>query len=571
MLLCFAAERLAQPKPPKKNVKKTRPRTCFCYLLGLPASFAFVFALLFAALGFAEAGAKSEPSVTTKPGQNAAAALPAEPERRPYPAPPDHRDTQQRALLRAKLRAPNSQRAERVIVFLGDGMGVSTVTAARILAGQNQGSAGEEHWLAWEGFPFSAFVKAFNTNQQVADSAGAASALFGGQRTKAGVLGLGPQAIRGDCASARDAFLPNLFEIAAAAGLATGLVTDTRITHATPAATFAHSPERSWESDATIPEQAAKEGCEDIASQLLGSELDVILGGGSRAFFPQGKGGEKPVRAGERLDGRDLVQSWLALGEGRHFVSRGEELASLRVSETKALLGLFADSHLEYRYQRSKTDQPTLAQMTTKAIEVLDAQAERWLLLVEGGRIDHGHHEGRAAVALDETIGFSEAVAAALSMVDTKDTLVVVTADHSHTLTIGGYPTRGNPILGTVVGNDARGFPLAHPTLASDGLPFTTLSYANGPGSRTDQRADLSAVDTTSFDFQQPALYKRVIKIAPDLEIIAETHAGEDVPLWAQGPGAYLFGGTIDQPFVFHALREAMKLGSPVVKPRAKR
>ena len=102
--------------------------------------------------------------------------------------------------------------------------------------------------------------------------------------------------------------------------------------------------------------------------------------------------------------------------------------------------------------------------------------------MVEGAKIDMAHHEGNAFRALDETIAFSDAVQAAMDATSADDTLILVTADHSHTLNFVGYPTRGNPILGKVRGrNSFDGEPGA---LAKDlsGLPYTTLGYANGPG-----------------------------------------------------------------------------------------
>ncbi|KAH7964119.1 hypothetical protein HPB51_027644 [Rhipicephalus microplus] len=152
-----------------------------------------------------------------------------------------------------------------------------------------------------------------------------------------------------------------------------------------------------------------------------------------------------------------------------------------------------------------------------------------------GGRIDHGHHENRAALALRETSEFSDAVAAALELVDVRETLVLVTADHSHSFTMNGYPARGNPILGFAGISE------------KDGLPYTTLSYANGP-STTKRKAD---VNTEAVDYQQ-------VSAVP---LRLETHAGEDVALYAIGPMAHMVHGVLEQHIVAHLVDYAACLG----------
>jgi len=124
---------------------------------------------------------------------------------------------------------------------------------------------------------------------------------------------------------------------------------------------------------------------------------------------------------------------------------------------------------MKYRLVADEKMQPTLAEMTKKAIEVLQKQQNGFFLFVEGGLIDAAHHKVLARIALDETAELSKAVQQAVDMTSEDDTLIVVTADHSHTMTMSGYPVRGNDILG-MTGQ-----------MGSDKLPFPTLSYANGP------------------------------------------------------------------------------------------
>ena len=130
------------------------------------------------------------------------------------------------------------------------------------------------------------------------------------------------------------------------------------------------------------------------------------------------------------------------------------------------------------------------------------------MLMVEGGRIDHAHHGTNAARALEDTDAFDLAVQAALDMTDAEDTLIIVTADHSHTMTLAGYPPRGNPILGKVQ------YPTGAFAMAADGKPYTTLGYMNGPGAavrgkcrpvRAVRAADLTDTDTSANDYRQQA------------------------------------------------------------------
>ncbi|GAB4517467.1 MAG: alkaline phosphatase [Amphiplicatus sp.] len=449
-------------------------------------------------------------------------------------------------------------RAKNVILFVGDGMGVSTVTAIRILEGQMRGETGEENVLSWETFPHVALSKTYNTNQQVPDSAGTATAMLSGVKTKAGFVGVGPAPSRGDCAGALRAFLPTLMERAEEAGLATGVVTTTRLTHATPAAAFAHVPERDWEADADMPADALAAGCMDIARQLVefpyGDGIDVALGGGRENFLPDSAADpEYPDRTGKRRDGRDLVAAWRER-PGARYVWNKAQFDAVDTAEAGPLLGLFDPSHMKYELDRpmDPAGEPSLAEMTAKALSLLQNKPEGFALLVEAGRIDHGHHAGRAALALHDGVAMAEAVKVADAMTDDADTLIIVTADHSHVFTIAGYPTRGNPILGKVVANDARGEPESEPARLQDGLPYTTLGYHNGPGAvRSLPRPDISDVDTQHEDYRQQAL----------LPIYSETHAGEDVPVYAKGPGAERVRGVMEQNEIYDALAGALGLG----------
>ncbi|KPF63916.1 alkaline phosphatase [Porphyrobacter sp. AAP60] len=439
----------------------------------------------------------------------------------------------------AQLAAP--AKAKNVILFIGDGMGISTITAARIYEAQKRGETGEENSLSFEKFPNVALVKTYNTNAQVPDSAGTATAMHSGLKTRIGVLGIGPDAEKGVCTDALAHPLPLLGEEVKQRGLALGIVTTTRLTHATPASVVTRSADRDWEADSNIPADQQGQGCKDIALQFAETQFDVALGGGTSVFY-----GKDKERAGRRSEAAaDLPGAWAAKSGGT-VVKTAAELAAAPMD--KPVLGLFNPSHLTYMADRKPdSPEPTLTDMTATAITRLSADPDGFYLMVEGGRIDHAHHGGQAGYALEEAVEFARAVQYAVDNTDPAETLIMVTADHSHVFTIAGYPQRGNDILGLVVppaGRGEDGGDGTSPVLALDGKPYTTLGYANGPGAVRGERQ----VPETGIAARQQSL----------VPTGGETHAGEDVALFATGPGAQRARGVIEQNVIYNIIRKAL-------------
>src|SRR5262245_14082591 len=164
----------------------------------------------------------------------------------------------QRAASSVEARARTAaapKRARNVILFVGDGMGISTITAARILEGQQRGESGEQNHLSFEDFPSSALVRTYSANQQTSDSAPTATAMVTGSHANDGALSVSPELADGEADATVVArySLQTLLELAESRGLATGVVTTTRVTHATPAANYAHTPNRDWETAGQLP------------------------------------------------------------------------------------------------------------------------------------------------------------------------------------------------------------------------------------------------------------------------------------------------------------------------------
>ncbi|XP_056116501.1 intestinal-type alkaline phosphatase [Rhinichthys klamathensis goyatoka] len=434
---------------------------------------------------------------------------------------------------------PNTRRAKNLILFLGDGMGISTVTAARIMKGQMDGKTGEESVLAMDTFPHLALSKTYNVDQQMPDSAATATAYLCGVKANYGTLGLSAAARRKDCSSAKGNEVKSILHRAKMAGKSVGIISTARVQHASPAASYSHTPERGWYSDEELTTEAVQGGCKDIAYQLVhNTDIDVILGGGRQYMFPKETlDPEYPTVTGSRSDKTDLVQEWLKNRKNSKYVWNKNEFDAVNEDSTDYLMGLFEPKDTRYELERDPSMDPSLTEMVEKAIKILRKNSKGFYLFVEGGRIDHGHHAGRAKYALTEAVEFDRAIARAAELTSELDTLSVVTADHSHVFSFGGYSYRGNPVLGTSYSK------------AEDGNSFTNALYGNGPGYQiaNNTRPDMNSTVSSSDAYLQQAA----------VPLDSETHGSEDVAIFAKGPMAHLFHGVQEQSYIPHAMAYA--------------
>ncbi|OQV22516.1 Alkaline phosphatase [Hypsibius exemplaris] len=449
--------------------------------------------------------------------------------------------------LRETLRTVrNVNKAKNVVVFVGDGMGVTTVTAARILQGQLKGASGEEGYLYFEKFPHTGLLKAYSNNMQVSESSASGTALFSGQKVNSDTVGLSSKATPKQCRGSQEFSIDGLLQWAQANGKSTGAVTTTRVTHSTPAGLYAHCANEDWEADTDIPSSEQDGHCKDVATQLVetspGNRLDVLMGGGWTKFLPNVPNAvDGPtMKSGCRADGRNLIEEWLAekrrRGGNHSFVDSRESLLQVD-PKTDSLLGLFSAGAMNPKLGRAESStEPELKEMAVKAVEILAKNPNGYFLMVEGGLIDDSHHRGLAARALHETIAFAETVQAVDAITNSNDTLLIVVADHSHALIFTGYQKRGTSILGF----GSRKL--------TDQKPFTSLLYLSGKGSSGDvPRRNISADNTTAPDYQQQAF----------LPTPWAMHLGEDVPIFAKGPWSHLFVGVHEQHYVAHAINYA--------------
>ncbi|KZC05781.1 Alkaline phosphatase, tissue-nonspecific isozyme [Dufourea novaeangliae] len=403
-------------------------------------------------------------------------------------------------------------------------MSPDTITASRIYR------AGETSYLAWEKFPHIGILKTYNVNKQVPDSASTATAMFGGVKTNYEVVGVNGNVPLGNCTASlsTDNHVDSIISWAQAVGKDTGFVTTTRVTHATPAPLYAHSADRRWECESKMPETAGS--CKDIARQL------VIMGGGRQMMKSNATATEfDPIDtwAGRRQDGRDLIKEWTKDKASRKLsyrvVQNNEQLSKINTDKVDYLLGIFANGHISMDWNREKgpKGQPSLEDMTVTALKVLQKSKRGYLLVVEGGLIDFAHHRGYAAQALLETVRFSDAINATLKMVNTDDTLVIVTSDHTHSMNFNGYSDRGSNILGTL----SRG--------------PNNAAYVVKDNSSV--RSDPSEQNTTEFTYSQQAA------------IVSDEayHGGGDVAVYAIGPMSHLFHSVHEQSYVAQVIAYA--------------
>ncbi|WP_035609545.1 alkaline phosphatase [Edwardsiella ictaluri] len=423
----------------------------------------------------------------------------------------------QTAALQASL---STRPAKHVILLIGDGMGDAEITAARNYAAGAGGMLRGIDALPLTGqYTHYALDRKTHKPDYVTDSAASATAWSSGVKTYNGALGI----------DVTGKPYPTLLEMARAAGKATGNVSTAELQDATPAAMFAHvSGRKCYGPQQTLekcPENALENGgAGSISEQMLKARADVTLGGGAKTFT-------QIVGAGE-YKGKTLLQQ--AQAQGYHIVNDLVGMDAVTVADQKRpLLGLFAEGNMAVRWlgpkaslhgnleqapvtcqpnpQRSDS-QPTLAQMTGKAISLLSKNPNGFFLQVEGASIDKQDHAANPCGQFGETVDLDEAVQKALEFARRDgNTLVVVTADHAHS--------------SQIIPNDAKAPGLTQTLITQDGVPMT-ISYG------TAEEAD------------------------------SQEHTGSQIRIAAYGPHAGNVVGLTDQTDLFFTLRDAMGLNA---------
>jgi alkaline phosphatase len=291
----------------------------------------------------------------------------------------------------------NSPQVKGIILLIGDGMGLNQVRSAEIYAKHVMNNS-----LAINSILTRGTTTTYSANSEITDSSSAATALYTGHKINNGVLNMLPDG----------RVLFTIGDAAKKAGLSVGVVSTTRLTHATPAAIYSRARHRN---------------CEDyIAEQLPEFSPEVALGGGRQYFVPQNVNGSK------RKDSTNLIETMMS--KGYEYVTNKKELSAIS-PKTDKLFGLFSGSHMDYSLDRENdpklANQPSLAEMTKAALSILEKNPKGFFLMVEGGRIDHACHAHDIKSSIYEVLDFDSAVNVALEFQATRPSiLVIVTADH---------------------------------------------------------------------------------------------------------------------------------------------
>jgi alkaline phosphatase len=387
---------------------------------------------------------------------------------------------------------------KNLIYIIVDGMGPSIVTGTRVYA---YGANGK---LTLEQFPVTGIAKTYSSDYYVTDSAASATALASGVKTYNNAIGYSDSQID---PTKKPQKLQTIMDLAAEKGMATGVVTTARVTHATPAAFYAHALHRDQE--------------DSIAAQLKDSPLTILLGGGAQHF-------QAPKL--EELKNR-----------GWAVVSNNKELS--QVDLNKNVLGIFHASHMTYQTDRQKNkvekSEPTLLDMTKIAIKKLSQNKNGYFLMIESGRVDHAAHENLAIKAFEEMLELERVVKFLFKTLG-NETLIVLTADHdTGALGLNGYGALKKVKKEVLFGNRGEE---DGPTVS----PQSYLSWATGPGYASPE----SSPKKFDPDYKHKATYNS----------FHAAHSGVDVYVLARGLGSENFMGFMNNHEIPHKILSSFQL-----------
>ncbi len=462
-----------------------------------------------------------------------------------------------------------ARKARNVILLIGDGMSPAHRVAARLLSkGIDQGKSRGK--LAMDDMPQMALVATAGSDSIITDSANSASAYATGHKSAVNALGVYPDRTASPFDDPKVETIASL--VRRRGDMSVGVITNTEIQDATPAAMIAHTRRRG--------------SYDEITEQLYGFKPDVLMGGGLANFVPKGATG------GKRRDDNDFVAKFR--GDGYAYVSNATELAALP-GDTKRLLGLFntgnMDGVLDRKFLKRGSvprfpDQPDLTDMTAAALKVLSQNPNGFFLMVESGMIDKYTHLLDMERAVYDTILFDNVVRMVRDWAKARgdDTLILVVADHNHPISLVGTidddmtTTPNVPMRERVRIYEKAGFP-NYPAADAQGYPSRVdvsrrlaMFSASLPDHyetfrpRLDNPNDPTVPGKEAGTFDANEQYKNVPGAVFRLGNLprlanASVHSGEDVILTASGPGSEKVRGQLDNTEVFRVMVEALGLG----------
>jgi alkaline phosphatase len=425
--------------------------------------------------------------------------------------------------------------AKNIILLIGDGMGPSQFGAAWLYSNRILGKELRMVEVMKDGR--TAYMVNDTADSTVTESAAAATQIACGVKVPARAAGMGTDG-KTPCTT--------ILELAKTGGKATGLVTTSGITDATPASFAAHVPHRSDEVS--------------VAAQELGLGVDVLMGGRKLFFLPEASGGS-------RKDGRNLLDE--AKGAGYTVVGTADELKQAPVGK---ILGLFNMGNMSFEIDRAKTLEPSLAEMTQKTLQVLSKSPKGFFAMIEGGRIDHAAHRNDAAATIRDMLAFDAAVGVALDFArKTPGTLLIVTADHE----TGGMALIGHSKESKeYVGIDLK---------AIQKIQISLERLVEGVGKNptpekikeavkqhlavelTDDEVKIVAGDTLRkmdpANYTYPTLHSLAFVLRPYLRVGwgSQTHTASPLFAFGTGPGSERVTGLLHNTELFTIMRAALE------------
>lgn len=468
---------------------------------------------------------------------------------------------------------PAVKKAKNIILLIGDGMGTPEIAAADAYLGATDND--DSTWLgkqSWESFPHQGLTTTYAADRFITDSAAAGTAIACGQKTYCGAISI---------ATDHATKLKSIAEYSRDAGKAVGIVTTTRVTHATPAVFISHNVDRDAENE--------------IAEDEAAFGVDFLAGGGYRNFV--GKDNAEGLKS-KRKDDRDLVKEMQAAGY-KTFISEKamNDFTAYTPKKDDKVLALLGASHLEYEIDRQKQrDQPTLAALTDKALQTLTNNSKTdkngYFLMVEGGRIDHAGHANDAKTNIVDTLAFNDAVKVALSYYrkDPENTLIIVTADHeTGGLTLGfagteyesaysqlvpqdvsyeGYQEGGFAAYKKAHKNDYKlsdleGYMADHFGLSNlTGLEKSQLEIALKRSMDGEEVRSPLTEDYLLYGGYEPFIMQitHILNNRAGLAWTSYSHTAAPVATFAIGPGSEQINGTFDNTDIFNYMYNAYKL-----------
>lgn len=425
------------------------------------------------------------------------------------------------------VAAADGAESENLIILIGDGMGPAQVTLSRIYGQKylNQEQLNLDEILVGTNTTYAGYSG--DQSGIVTDSAASATAFGAGVKTYNGAIAVTNEEVAMPVAS--------VLEAAEDMGKSTGLISTARITHATPAAYASHVRDRNNENA--------------VASQYLTAGVDVLLGGGERSFVSDADSSE--FGAAKRDDGLNITDMFVDKGYSVAYDKAGLEAAS-----GDKLIGFFGDSHVAYNLDRD-VETPNLADQLTKAIEILERNEEGFVIMLEGGRIDHAGHANDLHSVAKETIEFDQAVKVALDYAKEKgNTSVMATADHeTGGLTIGSqntYDAYFDIFEEITASSEKIGGELAD--AETDDEVRTIVAKYTSIDDLTEDEINLiqsgNLRDGSASSYGKEGSFNAVISHRSLLGWTGHGHTGVDVNVYAYGPVAnYLKGNTDNTDF----------------------